>query len=872
MILFALLVLGLPLVASATALAIQRVTPRWAHLTPTASPPAGFRDPLAYDAATKQMVLYDEANGGTWIWNGTAWAPVPLSPSTRPPARRQAVMAYDAATKQLILFGGITRQDQTFLADTWSWTGTGWVQLSPAHSPPPTEQAAMAYDGASGQLVMFGGETPSVVSAATWIWNGSDWSQAAPASAPPARLGESLAFDSSHGQLLMFGGVNGVLMGDTWNWNGSNWVNLNPATHPSARSFAAMAYDTGFGQLVLSSGANTNNGGINDTWTWVGTNWSKLAPAANQSPPRYGATLADDPPNSQLLLFGGATNPFSSIGDTWAWTVFMVQTAALRPAAVGARYSAALQAVAGKGPYTWSVSFGSLPPGLSLSSTGTITGIPTTAGTFTFQVQVVDSSAVPQTAVQSLTLTINPRPQPAVWVGNGANSDINAFALTATGDANPQATLSGPLTNLNGIGGLAFDGGGQLWAVSANNDALEQFAPGASGNVAPTRVISGPDTGLTYPAALAFDSTGRIYVVNGPAQSVNIYPPDANGNTPPLRTISGAATGLSSPQGIAIDRSGHIWVSNQGSSTLTEYPANASGDAAPMATISGSSTQLYYPDGLGQDSAGDLLVANFYGQSVLTFSPAGPFGDVAPKSSISGSQSQLNTPKAVDVDTAKRTYVADSEGGLAIFAPGTTTPTTVLTGPATDIKAPGAVAVAPPLEVTTELLPRAALGRRYTGRLMAILGRSPLRWRRLHGHLPRGLRLTGDGRITGVARRTGRYRLTVSVRDTEVRRQTARATVTLRVARAPTVTGLSRIHGTRRGGRTVTITGTGFSRARHATTVAFGRVRAPQVICHSARRCTVRTPPGRTGTVRVTVTVSGLNSAAVGGALYRYTR
>jgi hypothetical protein len=868
----ALLAVAVLLVPAVAASAITVVSPRWAHLTPPASPPAGFRDPMAYDAATKQLVLYDEVNGETWIWNGTTWTPVPLPPSATPPTRRQAVMAYDGRTQQLILFGGITRQDQTPLGDTWNWTGTGWVQLSPAHSPPPTYQAAMAFDGATGQLVMFGGVNPSVVSADTWIWNGSDWSQAAPATVPPTRLAESMAYDPATSQLLMFGGVNVDFRGDTWNWTGSNWIKLNPTASPSPRSFAALAYASRFGQLILSSGSNGSNLAINDTWTWTGANWSKLSPAANQSPPRYGAAMTDDPPDGQLLLFGGATNPVTSIGDTWAWTSLAVETATLPTGAVGAPYSATLQAVAGKTPYTWSVSAGALPPGLSLSSTGVIKGIPTAAGTTTFSVHAVESSTTPQVAFRPLTITINPSPQPAVWVGNGANSDINAFSLTATGNAAPQATLSGTLTSLNGIGGLAFDEGGQLWAASANNSAIEQFAPGAHGNVAPSRVVAGPDTALLDPAGIAFDSFGRIYVVNGPSQAITIYPRDAAGNTPPQRTISGANTGLSAPGGITIDHNGHIWVANRGNSTLTEYPANANGDAAPMATIGGPTTQLNTPDGLGQDSSGNLLVGNSFGRSVLRFANAAPFGDVAPKGTISGPQSQLSTPQGVDVDTARRTYVADSGAGLLVFAAGASTPATVLTGPATDIKAAGTVAVAPPFEVTTGTLPRAALARRYSGRLMAILGKAPLRWRRVRGHLPRGLKLSGSGRVTGTARRTGRYRFTVRVADSERRRQTAQATVTLTVARAPAVTGLSRHRGSRRGGQTLTLTGRRFSRARHGTTVAFGRIRAVRVTCHSTRRCTVRTPPGRRGTVRVTVTVAGLSSSTARVARYRYTR
>ena len=55
--------------------------------------------------------------------------------------------------------------------------------------------------------------------------------------------------------------------------------------------------------------------------------------------------------------------------------------------------STTLTASGGVAPYTWSLAVGSsLPPGLTLSSTGTISGTPTSAATFTFTVTVTDAS------------------------------------------------------------------------------------------------------------------------------------------------------------------------------------------------------------------------------------------------------------------------------------------------------------------------------------------------------------------------------------------------------------------------------------------------------------------------------------------------
>ncbi len=83
-----------------------------------------------------------------------------------------------------------------------------------------------------------------------------------------------------------------------------------------------------------------------------------------------------------------------------------ITTNALASGYAGTSYSQTLAATGGKTPYSWSISSGALPSGLSLiTSTGVISGTPTSAGTATFTTQVKDANN--STSSRVLAITIN---------------------------------------------------------------------------------------------------------------------------------------------------------------------------------------------------------------------------------------------------------------------------------------------------------------------------------------------------------------------------------------------------------------------------------------------------------------------------------
>jgi Putative Ig domain len=85
-----------------------------------------------------------------------------------------------------------------------------------------------------------------------------------------------------------------------------------------------------------------------------------------------------------------------------------ISTTTLPNGTAGHPYSAPITAIGGVYPYTWSVTAGKVPDGLTLnSSTGVVSGTPQNVGQSSFTVQVVDSETPPVTATGQVSLTVN---------------------------------------------------------------------------------------------------------------------------------------------------------------------------------------------------------------------------------------------------------------------------------------------------------------------------------------------------------------------------------------------------------------------------------------------------------------------------------
>lgn len=88
----------------------------------------------------------------------------------------------------------------------------------------------------------------------------------------------------------------------------------------------------------------------------------------------------------------------------------------------------------GRPPYAWSVTAGSLPPGLVLNaSTGILSGVATTAGTFGFTVQAIDSVGAAVTSAKSITV-LGGTTSPAVTIVEFYNAALDHYFITYASD------------------------------------------------------------------------------------------------------------------------------------------------------------------------------------------------------------------------------------------------------------------------------------------------------------------------------------------------------------------------------------------------------------------------------------------------------
>ena len=122
-----------------------------------------------------------------------------------------------------------------------------------------------------------------------------------------------------------------------------------------------------------------------------------------------------------------------------AATPVAITTATVPAALQNLPYSATFAATGGTAPIKFAVSAGTLPAGLTLASTGAITGTPTLVGSSTFSVTATDSSAIPLSATMAYTIPVTGAPLTitATTLPNAIVNSSYMQALTIVGGTTP---------------------------------------------------------------------------------------------------------------------------------------------------------------------------------------------------------------------------------------------------------------------------------------------------------------------------------------------------------------------------------------------------------------------------------------------------
>jgi hypothetical protein len=455
---------------------------------------------------------------------------------------------------------------------------------------------------------------------------------------------------------------------------------------------------------------------------------------------------------------GGSANASLPVTVVLSTGPLQITAATLPTGVVDQNYTGPIGAIGGVPPLTFSVSAGSLPPGLLLGTDGFIGGKPTTTGHFTFTVRVTDSVGTQASAPFAIDVVAPPlnitttSPLPPSAVGTGINVSFAAtggvppYSFTASGSLPPGTQVTnGALT------GTPTEAGTFTFSVTAKDSTNLTTSKSF------TIVISPPDLLITTASQLPAGSVGNGYSAQFAATG-GVQPYTFGGAGLPdglSMSAAGLLSGTPTVDGqfnvtVTVVDSANARVTKQFSLTINPPALSVTSSALPSGSLGAAYT---------------ASVAATGGVKPYSFSFAGlPAGLVgAPNGAIGG------TPTAVG-DFAVTVTVTDAKNTTATATPHITI-------------------VAQTLVINTSSLPNGVLGTAYSATLSASGGVAPLSFS-VTG-LPPGLLLGGGGAISGTPTAAGTTTVNVTATDSTGASvsKSFQVTVTLPPAPPATITG-----------------------------------------------------------------------------------
>ncbi|WP_052951656.1 putative Ig domain-containing protein [Devosia soli] len=175
-------------------------------------------------------------------------------------------------------------------------------------------------------------------------------------------------------------------------------------------------------------------------------------------------------------------------------------TIALTPATLpaansGSFYSQTLSASGGAAPYTFALSAGSLPPGLTLSTSGTLSGTPSAPGSFNFSVTATDGSigVGPFSATQAYSLSVGATGRLVVAVRSNVDGTfgfsspeplLNALTVGTTGGMGQSGAINLPAGSFRITADDLSGAGTALTAISCDDNDSSGDITTSSANIA----------------------------------------------------------------------------------------------------------------------------------------------------------------------------------------------------------------------------------------------------------------------------------------------------------------------------------------------------------------------------------------------------
>ena len=466
-------------------------------------------------------------------------------------------------------------------------------------------------------------------------------------------------------------------------------------------------------------------------------------------------TLSGTPTTATAYSFSAkAYDPVSTSSALMAVSLTVaaalaVSTAGLPDATTGTAVSSTITAAGGTGTSTWSITAGSLPPGLSLTPGGattvTVTGTPTTTGTYPFTIKATNAATVASaggTASKALSIRVaDPLVVTSVVTPVGVPGVAYTTTLGATGGVgsvtfalNSGAVLPDGLvlSSAGVVSGTPTAAGDYSLAVKATDSRGVTATDAIPLSIVPQLVISELDGG---PTEVGFGSASQVWATGGTA-SGPIQWSVTSGTLPPGITLGGASTAMPTFDGLATTDGSWTFtlaVDNTGSVPHAEKEVTiVVAKTVAAATCAPSTAMVGIPFSSPVAFTGGVAPFTF----LVTSSPAVGLG----------------------VDSAGHL------SGTATAAGSGTVDVTVTDGLGVTTTASCPLTVVPRLLVTTTAVGQPTLGKAYAAWLSAVGGgTSPRTWTAISGTLPTGVTLSTAGRLSGTPTRTGTYAVTVRV-------------------------------------------------------------------------------------------------------------